>query len=261
MNGWQKFVSRFSSQSSLQISNRLLAEKGLIAYNPFLAVLDDESIILTNTSLSNSIYFNRTSAKWGLDYNLLFNTGKQLLTYGVEGNQNQQHLYKLRLNLTRPLTVNLAAKHGDRSYRSALDDKRSYQVNNRSAEPSVSWLYRSVLRVTGGLKYEERENEVQFGGEKATIQSLSLEVRYSKPTLGVIQLRGSYSGIEFTGKITDPIAFTMLDALQPGSNYLWYMNWERRVGKGIELSLEYEGRKPGEGNIIHTGRMSIRAIL
>ncbi|HTM64719.1 MAG TPA: hypothetical protein VL093_00210, partial [Flavipsychrobacter sp.] len=88
-----------------------------------------------------------------------------------------------------------------------------------------------------------------------------MELRYSKPTLGVIQLRGQYSGIDFTGKETDPVAFVMLDALQKGSNFLWYMNWERRIGKGIELSLEYEGRKPGTGDIIHTGRMSIRAIL
>jgi hypothetical protein len=258
---WQKFISRFSSQTSLQISNRLLADEGLRAYNPFNSTLHDASIILTNSSLSNSIYFNRSSTKWGVDYNLLYNTGKQLLVYGVEGNQSLEHLYKLRWSITKPLVVTLAARHGNRSYQSALDDKRSYYVQNYSGEPSLSWLYRSVLRITAGVKYEQRENAVQFGGEQATIKSVNMELRYSKPTLGVIQLRGQYSGIDFTGKPTDPVAFVMLDALQSGSNFLWYMNWERRIGKGLELSLEYEGRKPGTGDIIHTGRMSVRAIL
>ena len=260
-NGLQKFISRFSSQTALQVSNRLLAEEGLRAYNPFIDVLRDESIILTTSSLSNSIYFNRTSTKWGLDYNLLYNAGKQLLIYGVEGNQSRQHLYKVRWNITLPLTVNLVGKNGNRSYESALDDNRAYSVANYSAEPSLTWLHRSVLRITGGLRYEEKQNDIIYGGEKATIQSLNLEVRYSKPTIGLIQARGMYSAIDFNGVITDPVAFTMLEALQPGSNYLWYMNWERRVGKGIEISLEYEGRKPGTGTIIHTGRMSVRAIL
>jgi hypothetical protein len=53
----------------------------------------------------------------------------------------------------------------------------------------------------------------------------------------------------------------MLDALQKGDNFLWGMSWERKVTKGIEISLEYEGRKAGTANVIHTGRMSLRAIL
>jgi hypothetical protein len=258
---WQQFVSRFSTQTSLQVSNKLLADEGIKAYNPFVDVLRDTSIIVTNSSLSNSIYFNRSNPVWGLDYNLLYNAGKQLLTYGVEGNTSRQHLYKFRWNLNKALTLNLAGRHGNRAYESALSDNRTYYVSNWAGEPSLVWLYRSVFRVTGLLKYEERLNKPEYGGEHARIKMVSLELRYSKPSTGVIQVRGVYSGIEFNGVVTDPVAFVMLDALQKGSNFLWYMNWERKVGKGIELSLEYEGRKPGEGHVIHTGRMSIRAIL
>ena len=258
---FQKFVSRFSTQSSLQISNRLLAAEGLKVYNPFVSSLSDTSIILSNTSIGNNIYFNRASVKWGLDYNMIYNVGKQLLVYGVEGNDNRQHLYKLRWNITQPLSINLQARHGERSYNSSLDDNRTYEVGYWSGEPSLTWLYRNTFRLTTGLKYEERKNNPLFGGEVASIQSANIEFRYSKPATGVIQLRGTYSNIQFNGIVTDPVAFIMLDALQKGSNYLWYMNWERRVGKGIEILLEYEGRKPGQGTVIHTGRMSVRAIL
>lgn len=258
---WQKFISRFSTQTSLQTANRLLADKTLHAYNPFISAQGDTSTITTQGSLSNSIYFNRSSAKWGIDYNLLINEGKQLLVYGVEGNNSTQHLYKLRWNITRPLTINIAAKNGKRAYTSALDDNRTYNVHNYSCEPSLTWLYQSTFRITGSYRYEQRDNKPIFGGEAATIQSGNLEFRYSRPTIGVIQLRGAYSRIDFRGTVTSSVAFIMLDALQPGNNFLWYMNWERRVGKGIEIALEYEGRKPGTGNVVHTGRMSIRAIL
>ncbi len=258
---WQKFLSRFTSQTQLQISNRLLADEGLRAYNPFLDVLRDASIILTNSALSNNIYFNRNNSRWGLDYNQIFNTGKQLLVYGVEGNSQQQHLYRARWNIVRPLTVLLSGRHGTRSYQSAIEDKRTYEVQTWSAEPAITWIHRSLLRLTLSYKQEQRENAVVYGGEHAGLKSLNFELRYSRPTTGVIQARLGLTEIEFNGVVTDPVAFVMLDALQRGSNYTWYLNWERRIGKGIELSLEYEGRKPGDTEIIHTGRMSLRAIL
>lgn len=260
-NATQRFLSRLSTQSALQVSNRLLADEGLNAYNPFVNVLNDTSIILTNTSFSTSIFFNRSSVKWGIDYNLLHNTGKQLLVYGVEGSESSQHQGRLRWNVISPLTINLTGKTGKRAYRSALVDNRSYEISNWSAEPSVTWLYRALFRVTATGRYEMRLNLSRYGGEEAKIQSFNLELRYSKPATGVIQLRGMYANIEFNGLQTSPVAFTILDALQKGSNYLWFMTWERRVGKGIEVSLEYEGRKPGTTAVIHTGRMSIRAIL
>lgn len=260
-NRLQQLISRISTQTSLQTANRLLADNSLSVYNPFVSVLNDTAIITTSTSLSNSIYFNRSNTKWGIDYNVLYNTGKQLLVYGVEGNTSTQHLYKIRWNVNPPVTIMLTAKNGIRNYISALQDNRTYSVNNWSGEPSVTWLYKSALRVTAFIRYEERHNKEIYGGEDAIIQSASLDFRFSRPTVGVIQLRGTYSNIDFNGVMTSPVSFIMLDALQPGNNYLWYMNWERRVGKGIELSLEYEGRKPGTGNIVHTGRMSIKAIL
>src|SRR5690606_25869577 len=144
-------------------------EEGVRAYNPFLDVLDDATILHTNNSLSQSFYFNRSNARWGIDYNLLHNAGKQLLMYGVEGSLHQQHLYKLRWNITRTLTVYMAARHVNRAYRSALDDNRNYKVYNFSGEPSITWMYRSVLRVTGSVKHEERNNAAMYEGEEAGI--------------------------------------------------------------------------------------------
>lgn len=260
-NNFQSFLARFSSQSSLQISHRILANEGLKAYNPFASSLADTAVISTNTAISTFLYFNRAHVKWGFDYNLITNTGKQLLLYGIEGNQQQQHLYKLRWNLAKPIAIYLQTRHGQRSYHSALADNRSYELHYLAVEPSLTWLYKGIFRVTTSLKYEERNNHPRYGGETANLQSAQLEARFSQPSLGALLLRGSYAAIHFTGTPGTSVAFTMLDALQKGNNYLWQINWERQVGKGIEILLEYEGRKPGQVAIIHTGRMTIRAIL
>ena len=261
MTATQHFLSRFSDQAALQISNRLLAGQGVTAYNPFASTLRDSNIIITSNSLSNTLYYNRTSSGWGIDYSYLHNSGKQLLTYGVEGNATTTNTVRLRWNLNPSFTFNLTGGENLRGYQSALADGRTYSVRGYNTAPSLTWLYRSVFRITGALQYDDRHNEAAYGGEHATIAGANIELRYSKPTYGVILLRTAFSQIGYNGLSTSPVTYTILDALQPGNNYTWNANWERRVSKGVELSLEYEGRKPGTGGVVHTGRMTVRAIL
>lgn len=258
---WQKFLSRFSDQLSLQINNRMLSAAGFQAFNPFAANVNDTNIIANLTSISNTFFFNRNSAEWGAEYTLSYNAGKSLLTYGLESNNQLKHAAKFRWTFFKSLTGNLLGQTGSREYKSALADGRTYKVEAHTLEPSLTWLLRSSFRITGSYKWDRRNNHPEYGGEDALIQSVSMDSRLTLTSLGTIQARGTYANIFYSGLANTSLSFVLLDALQKGTNWLWYLNWERRLSKGIELSLEYEGRKPGENPVIHTGRMSIRAIL
>jgi hypothetical protein len=261
VTAFQKLISRFSDQASLQISNRLLSDQGLNVYNPFISTLRNDFIITTATTLSNTLYYNRNNAGWGIDYNYLHNNAKQLLTYGVEGNSTTQHTGKLRWNINKSFTFNTTGRSGLRQYQSALSDGRTFRISSYNIEPSITWLYRGILRFTTSLRYDERKNAVSYGNEHATNARIEADIRYSRPVAGVIALRGSYAQIKYNALTNTSVAYSMLDALLPGANFLWYANWERRVSNGIEISFEYEGRKSGESKAIHTGKMTVRAIL
>ena len=39
------------------------------------------------------------------------------------------------------------------------------------------------------------------------------------------------------------------------------LDFTKKLGNSLELSLQYEGRKAGDTGIVHTGRASLRALL
>jgi hypothetical protein len=53
----------------------------------------------------------------------------------------------------------------------------------------------------------------------------------------------------------------MLEGLLPGRNYVWNLTWQRTLVNNMQLNLSYDGRKSGEGKIIHTGGLQVRAFF
>jgi hypothetical protein len=63
------------------------------------------------------------------------------------------------------------------------------------------------------------------------------------------------------GSVNSPVAFIMLDALLPGQNFIWNLDITKRLANNMEISIQYDGRKPGAGRVIHTGRAGVRALF
>lgn len=254
-----KIARLISNQMALQVTHKILQTEGLKTFNPLYTSFSDTAVLLTNSSLNNSFFINRSSAKWGIDYNYLRNQGAQLLSFGLNENSNSQHLTRTRIALNKALTAQLLQSWSNRENSSGTSDGNTYNIFIRSTEPALIWMYKSAIRVSSSAKIEERANLI--GTEQAALRSIILDARYSRNNSGIIQMRFTYSHITYNASLSTPIAFAMLDALKQGNNFLWYLNWQRRLGKGLELLIEYEGRKAGTDRAINTGRMSLRAIL
>ncbi|MEP7108564.1 MAG: hypothetical protein ABI760_11290 [Ferruginibacter sp.] len=262
-HGIRKLISRTSTSSSLQILKKDLAT-GKFRFNPFTQKLVDTTLIILNSFLTNTFFFNRTSTKWGMDITHALTNGKSLLSYGVESRKLRNFTFKARWNLNRKFTANLMLRSVINELGTPKFDNRNYLVKQKVAEPSLSYINGTNFRVTLAYNFNEKKNTIGYL-EKSVNNMISTAVKYNVLSSSTIDARFSYNAIKFDyatgGSPNSTVGYIMLDGLLPGSNYLWTLEYTKRLAGNIEMTIQYDGRKPGDSRTVHIGRASIRAIL
>jgi len=262
----QKFIARINLQSSLQINKKEEAD-GLVQFNPFQTALSDTSLITLAQIFINTISFNRFSSKWGFDFNNSRNAGKVLLTYGYESRKINEWSLRTRINITKLVSFDITGKKGISLLKTENPkfDNRNYKIDQYSIEPRTIFTRGANFRLILGYKYTNKENQQGFD-EKYSSNALNSEIKYNILQSTSIQAKFIYGNIIY--QTSDPVnglnstvSYIMLDGLLPGKNYIWNLDFTRRLSNFLELSLQYEGRKPGTANTVHIGRAAIRALL
>ena len=258
--GFRNFLGRVNTNSSLQISKKDISG-GTFQFSPFGKRNNDTSLISLNSFLSNSFYFNRTNVKWGMDITHRISNTKALLTYGFESRKLRDVSLRGRWNLNKSITTSVTNRFIRNQLITPKFANRNYNIDQNSIEPSVSYVYGSKLRASLIYTYDKKQNIIG-NKERAQNNSLSTELKYNVLSSGTLNGKFTFSNISFTGGSPNTtVGYIILDGLLPGKNYLWNMQFTKRLAGNIEMSLEYEGRRPGSTRTIHSGRASLRALF
>jgi len=262
--GFRKLISRASTSSALQILKKDLST-GKFQFNPFAQKLVDSTLLTLSSFLTNTFFFNRTSTKWGMDITHALTNGKSLLTYGVESRKLRNLAFKSRWNINKRFTTNLTVRSVINDLITPKFDNRNYEVQQLVVEPSLSYINGTNIRITVAYNFNEKKNTIGYF-EKSVNNTISTEVKYNVLSNSTINARFSYNAIQFNyavgGSPNSTVGYIMLDGLLPGNNYLWTLEYTKRLAGNIEMTVQYDGRKPGGGSrTVNIGRASIRAIL
>jgi hypothetical protein len=260
LKGAKGFLSRLLLVTSLQTSKKSIA-RGNFEFNPFKYAVNDTALVVLNTSLLNTIAFNRFSSKWGIDLSNLRNNGKSLLTYGYESRKLNDWLIKFRWNISRAFLLTLNGKKGGNALFTPQFANRNYQLSTYSAEPLVTYIRGTSFRFAAGYRYDDKKNRAIYGGERSVSHSVNLESKYNILQSGSLTGKFTYNTIDYNAVANTTVSYIMLDGLLPGKNFLWSLGFSKRLVNNLELNFVYDGRKAGTSRTVHIGRVGITALF
>jgi hypothetical protein len=260
LSGFSNFLSKISLQTSLQKTKKSVA-KGDFEFNPFKYGIQDTALLTLNTSLANSISYNRFSSTWGIDLSNIQNTGKALLTYGYESRKINDWIAKFRWNFNRSFSFDVTNRKGLNALYTPNFGNKNYELTIYSSEPRFSFVQGTNFRIQTGYKFDTKKNSLKYGGEKAVSNSLNLETKYNVLQTSSVTAKFTYNNIQYKYPTNTTVSYIILDGLLPGSNYLWSVDFTKRLFGNVEMNLQYEGRKPGDAKTVHVGRAAIRALF
>lgn len=260
-DGFKKFLAYFSNQSAFRVQRKTRREEGVNRFNPFVAQLGDSVLISQSSSFRNTFFFNRSSSKFGVDYTFSNQFSKTPFTTGFEERGNVGHVLRTRYNITAQHAVLFEQETGVRESKSDVLSGRDFTIDYYALKHSYTYQPSTEFRIAFNANITQKDNKPEFGGQKATLLDFGSEARLSKAESGTIFGKVNFIDIAYTGEVNSSLTYEMLDGLQNGRNITWSAGVERRLGKNLQLSLTYNGRKSEVIKAVHTGNAQVRAFF
>ncbi len=260
--GMLKFLSRLSNQFVYSMDRRIQRTDLLQAFDPFFSSVADTSLVTLTSSFRNTFFFNRSSSKVGGDYTFQDTRTKTSLANGFETRTRSSHNLKSRWNISKSFTFNMEYEPGRKTAISDFFNSNNYEIDYYFLEPQLVYQLGTKFRVRGSFRYTERINALAEGlGQAAFLRDAGIEAKYNILQRGSVNATFNFISITYNGLEGTTVEFEMLDGLKNGANYTWGVLFQTKLGKNMQLNLQYNGRKSGDNDAIHTGNVQVRAFF
>ncbi len=260
-NGIKKLLSRISSASSWNITKRLTNTDIAARILPFYNDIPEEDLLSLKETIRSRIFYNRSNPGLGLDFGYLKSGNKQLMSQGFEQIDRDEYSANTRVNVSKTYNLKLMYLWGTSASSSDYLLGRNYTIDRYKVLPEIAWQPNTNLRLSVLYGFSEKVNTISDLGEQAKIHEIISNLRISKAADLSLDAFLKYSDIQYDGNVNTPVAYEMLEALQPGQNYSWSLIFQKKILMGLQLSMSYEGRKSENNDAVHIGRMQVSALF
>jgi len=129
-----------------------------------------------------------------------------------------------------------------------------------SINPKISYFLNKQTRFD--IFYQSLTKENILGDrEQLEQQKFGVSFAYSQSQKGSINGEFNYIDNQFQGSPFSPVAYQILEGLQPGTNFTWQVLLQKKITKYLDANFSYFGRKSENTKTIHTGSIQLRAYF
>lgn len=258
--GILKYLKKFNDVAVFRIDRKTYTGQQLsVMANPFLSGLPDSDFVSLNSLVRNTLFYNRSNPKWGMDFNWQGNNSKQLLTNGIDARKRIERELNFRYTLNRSYILKATVSNGIRGYFSQFFSQYNFDYSLWQWKPSIDFQQGSKFRMS--VFYSGFIAANRIGPERTSNMEFGSEFRYGFKANGTLTARYSFNRIQYTGEDGTPVAFDMLNGLLNGNNQVWSLQIQHRISSNIQINISYDGRKSATNALVHIARAEARYLF
>ena len=253
----KKFLSHFYNQTSYLIDRKIERNGDNFDLNPFNET-DDE--LAVNLNFRNTIFFNRGRQHYTTSYSYISTRNKNLLSTGLQENKIESHQLNFNHKFQESWLVSLQNKWNQTKSTAENFENRNYNIDGLTLNPELSYLLSQNTRFSVFYEFQQQKNQL---GDLEELHQNKLGASFTFTNAQKYSLNGEFNYIynEFDGSAFSPVAYQMLQGLQPDKNYTWSLLAQKKITDYLDLNFSYFGRKSESSNTIHTGTVQLRAYF
>ena len=257
-NKAKKFWSHFYNQTSFLVDRKNRRDGGGFDLNPFSTSEEDQ--LALNQSIRNVLFYNRGQQHFTTSYTFLANTNRTTLSIGFQENKLQSHQLQFNHKFWTSWLMTLQSSLEFNESLSENFPTRNYQLDEVRFQPKLSYIFNENARFDVFYQYTSKDNTI--GDMEQLLQSnYGLSFTYNNANKIALTGEVNFFKNEFTGNPNTPVAYQILEGLQPGNNFTWSLLAQKKLTKFLDLNLNYFGRKTETSKTIHTGTVQLKAYF
>ena len=226
--------------------------------NPFKTNTDNQ--LALNLNLRNVLFYNRGKQRYTTSYTYLVSKTNNLLSIGsIESNLKSHQLAFNHKFATNWLFTMESSLNTNESISENFPSK-NFNIDVLRINPKLSYLLSDNTRFDLFYQLTSKDNTINA---KEALDQQKYGVSFSYANLQKVALNGEFNVFSnaFDGLANTPVAYQMLEGLQPGTNFTWSLLAQKKLTKFLDLNLNYFGRKTETSNTIHTGTIQLKAYF
>ncbi len=254
----KKFWSHFYNQTSYLIDRKDERQGNTFDLNPFSK--DDDNQLALNKSVRNVLFFNRGKQHYTTSYTFLNNTNRSVLSVGFQENKLQSHQLQFNHKFAKSWLINFESSFEIHESINENFVSRNYELDQIRMEPKLSYIFNENARFDVFYQYTTKDNTI--GDKEGLLQNnFGLSFTYNNGQKIALTGEVNYFKNEYDGNLNTPVAYQILEGLQPGNNFTWSLLAQKKLTKFLDLNLNYFGRKTETSKTIHTGTIQLKAYF
>ena len=254
----KRFWSHFYNQTTFLIDRKDKNNSTSIRLNPFHSTAEDQLALQSN--FRNQLFYNRGKQHYTISYSYSESKARNVLSFGYVEQETFSHqlnfLHKIKEQWLLSLQTNL-----DKNWSASENfSSKNYQLNETLLNPKLSYLLDNNKRFDMYYQYQNKNNSIG-DLEQLIQQKYGMSFTLTQNQKAAITGEFNYFSNDFLGSANTPVAYQMMEGLQPGTNFTWSLIAQKKLTKFLDLNLNYFGRKSETSRTIHTGTVQLKAYF